>query len=54
MRTPFQRSPWTRPGLTEFRENSLLISKGLTGDYNNVVGLPVGRVYQEMKGYAAH
>lgn len=23
--------------------------KGIDGDYNNVVGLPVGRVYQEMK-----
>lgn len=24
--------------------------KGIQGDYNNVVGLPVGRLYQEMKG----
>lgn len=24
---------------------------GIHGDYNNVVGLPVGRLYQEMKGY---
>jgi septum formation protein len=23
--------------------------KGINGDYNNVVGLPVGRLYQEMK-----
>ena len=24
--------------------------KGINGDYNNVVGLPVGRVYQELHG----
>ena len=25
--------------------------KEIRGDYNNVVGLPVGRAYQEMKGW---
>ena len=24
--------------------------RGLSGDYYNVVGLPVGRLYQELKG----
>ena len=27
---------------------------GIEGDYNNVVGLPVGRVYQELKKYKNH
>ena len=38
--------------LTEFRGNKGRLEAGsgkIDGDYNNVVGLPVARVYQELK-----
>lgn len=32
-----------------FRGLGARFVKGIRGDYNNVVGLPVGRLYQELK-----
>lgn len=32
----------------EYRENAAAFIKEISGDYNNVVGLPVARIYQEL------
>jgi septum formation protein len=45
----FSEEPMDKAGAYGIQGNYAAFVKGITGDYNNVVGLPVGRVYQEMK-----
>lgn len=46
----FSEEPMDKAGAYGIQGSYAAFIKGITGDYNNVVGLPVGRVYQEMKG----
>jgi septum formation protein len=46
----FSEEPMDKAGAYGIQGNFAAFVKGIDGDYNNVVGLPVGRVYQEMKG----
>lgn len=46
----FSEDPMDKAGAYGIQGSYAAFIKGITGDYNNVVGLPVGRVYQEMKG----
>ena len=39
----------TKPEAMEFRAAGGLFVKGIEGDYNNVVGLPLARVYHELE-----
>lgn len=46
----FSEEPMDKAGAYGIQGNFAAFVKGIDGDYNNVVGLPVGRVYQEIKG----
>lgn len=43
------KEPMDKAGAYAIQGKFAAFIKGIDGDYNNVVGLPVGRVYQEMK-----
>jgi septum formation protein len=43
------KDPMDKAGAYGIQGKFAAFIKGIDGDYNNVVGLPVGRVYQEMK-----
>ena len=38
-----------KAGAYGIQEKGALLVKGITGDYYNVMGLPVGRLYRELK-----
>ena len=43
------REPMDKAGAYGIQGRFAAFIRGIDGDYNNVVGLPVGRLYQEMK-----
>lgn len=44
------REPMDKAGAYAIQGLCAAYIQGICGDYNNVVGLPVGRLYQELKG----
>ena len=44
------RDPMDKAGAYGIQGFCARYIRGIEGDYNNVVGLPVGRVYQELHG----
>ena len=47
------KEPMDKAGAYGIQGRCAAYIKEISGDYNNVVGLPVGRVYQELKEYGA-
>ena len=45
------KDPMDKAGAYGIQGRFAAFIEKIDGDYNNVVGLPVGRVYRELKGY---